>query len=195
MFPWEIASLLLQIAQMALYLDAIDKYKEKLDELAAWLCDTADINKEFYKEFKDCDPDFYEYYKTLPDYAICESAVKRAKGVGFHVYGENLRSSFQSNRGFTPLKRIHYNQMFGHEPLVAVANHRAGTYIQERNRVQDHTLERWKAIVGAPVNIEAYSANITSVIIKQSFNHLHSAAQGFNSAGAAAGTTLYNILN
>jgi len=192
---WEIASLIIQVAQMTYYLDGLDKYKEKLDELADWLCTTADENKEYYKEFRDCDPDFYEYYKTLPEYAVCESAVKRNKGVGFYQYGESLRRSFSSSRGFTPLERVHFNQLYAHEPLDIVARSRANTLNKERHISNLHTLQRWQAVVNAPVGVERYASSTTTAIIQSSFKTITSLSQGFNSAGVAFGKSLFNILH
>lgn len=192
---WEIAGLILQAVQLGLYLSALDQYRGKLEDLAQWLCDSADLNRDIYLSLRDSDPDFYEYYKTLPEYQLCQSAVERGKGDAFRQYGRRLRRSLRTNRGYTPLNKVHLNNVFAADALMQTAHHRATTEIKERSRVDSHVLERWSAIVGAPVGVEKYYPGATNNIIQQSFQNLRSLGQGFNSAGAAFGTQLYRILD
>lgn len=192
---WQIASLVLSVVQMGLYLAAINKYKGRLEDLAEDLCKLADAEMEKYCEFRDCDPDFYEYYKTLPDYEPCDSAIKRSKGAAFFKYGESVRRRQHSNRGYTPLAMVHWNQYHGQDAVYEAAVTRALTCINERQRRNDHVLERWSAIVNAPVGVERYSPSTLNPIINAQFKTLTQFGRGFNSAGAAFGTSLFQVLN
>lgn len=192
---WEIASIILQVAQLGFYITAVDKYKDKLEDLAQWLCDCAEVEREKYESFRDCDPDFYAYYKELADYAQCESNIKRNKGEAWRKYGVNLKRAVRGNRGYTPLANVYANQVLSAQPIAEIALNRASTTIRERGRVNNHILERWSAIVSAPVAVEGYQPAIVSTIIADSFKNLKGYARGFNSAGAALGNSLFNLLN
>lgn len=191
---WEIASLFLQIVQMGYYLTALDKYKDKLEELATWLCDTADINKAHYKSFRDRDPAFYEYYQTLPGYSVCDTNVRRGKGAAFFKYGAKLRRTMHAGRGYTPLANVTTNIILGSDAVSESSVHRATTYMNEQTRVDGHVLARWDAIVSAPIGQERYQAAYTNQIIDQSFKTIKALGQGFNSAASAFGTSLYRVL-
>lgn len=192
---WEIASLILQVVQMGYYLNAVDNYKDKLEDLGQWLCDTADAEAAVYESFRDCDPDFYEYYTSLPSYEECNSAVNRSKGAAFASYGANLRRRVSSVRGYTPLAKVHWNNLVSDGAVAESSVTRVVNKIRERKRVHSHTLERWSAIVSAPVAVEAYRPSIVNGITQQSFRSLKGAARGFNSAGTAFGNTLFQVLN
>lgn len=192
---WEISALILQAVQMGLYLTALDHYRDKLEDLAQDLCDYADANRDQYLIFRQCDPDFYDYYKTLPDYEQCDSNVQRAKGAAFHGYGSRLRRALRTNRGYTPLTKVHLNNMVSNDAVAQSALTRAVTCIKERKYEDNHVLERWSAIVSAPIGVEGSHAAATSAIIRQSFSNLKSLGQGFNSAGAAFGTQLFRVLD
>jgi len=191
---WELAPLVLSIIQMGLYLSAVDKYKDRLEDYAEYLHDCADTMKEKYKTLRDCDPDFYERYKSLPDYAICENNIQRSKGAAFFGYGSRLRQSLSTVRGYTPLAKVHLNNLVSSQAISQSAITRADTIIRERNRQDEHTLERWAAIVGAPVGVESHSAAASKVIISESFKSLKAFSQGFNSAGALFGRSLFGVL-
>lgn len=192
---WQIAGLILQVVQMFLYLAAVRKYKEKLEEFADYLRDSGMADEEKYMTIRDCDPDFYAYYKGLPLYAPCESAIKRNKGEAFFKYGSQLRRRLRSTRGYTPLTRVHFNTQAMHQAISEAAVSRAITCIRENKRVDAHILERWSAIVSAPVNVEGYSPAFAKQIVDSNFRSLKGFARGFNSAGAALGTSLFRILN
>lgn len=192
---WQLAPIVLQILQMGFYLNAIDKYKDKLEDLAEWLCQCADTEKEKYKSFRDCDPDFYDYYKTLPDYEVCESAIKRNKGEAFYKYGANLRRRIRTTRGYNKLAKVHWNNQLSAQAINEAAVSRAVACIRERKRRDNHILERWSAIISAPVGVERYQASIINNAINTSFSSLKGYSRGFNSAGVAFGTSLFRILN
>jgi hypothetical protein len=192
---WQIASLFLSVVQLGLYISAVRKYKGRLEDLADGLCVLADTEAMKYMEFRDCDPDFYDYYKSLPDYEECQSAIKRNKGASFFKYGSNIRRRQHSNRGYTPLTMVHWNQYHGQDAVYEAAVSRALTCIKERERRNDHILERWSAIVSAPVGVERYSPGTINPIINAQFSSLKQFGRGFNSAGAAFGTSLFQVLN
>ena len=192
---WQIAGLIISVVQMGLYLNGLDKYENKLQDLAAWLCDNADLNATCYIDFKDSDLSFYDYYCGLPDYAVCMSNVNRSKGAAFYGYGSKMRRSIHAGRGYTPMVKVHLNAMVSSDAVAASATNRAIAIMKERDRVNAHVLERWSAIVSAPIDVEGYQAAPVGAIISQSFKSLKAYGRGFNSAGAAFGSTLYKVLN
>lgn len=192
---WEIAGLILSITQMGFYLASVDKYKDKLEDYSDQLELWGDEDKLEYKKFRDLDPDFYAYYESLDLYTECESNIKRSKGKAWFGYGSKVRRRLQTNRGFTPLAKVHFNNMLASEAVAESATTRAATCVKERQRTDGHLLERWSSIVSAPVGVERYQASIASGIISQSFKSLKGAGQGFNSAASSFGTQLYRVLN
>ena len=191
---FELAPLVLSILQMGFYLSAVDKYKDRLEDYAEYLHDCADRMKEKYVSLRDCDPDFYAYYKSLPDYNICETNIQRSKGAAFFGYGSRLRQSLSTVRGYTPLAKVHLNNLVSSQAVSQSAITRVDTLIRERNRQDEHTLERWAAIIGAPVGVESHSPAASKVIIGESFKSLKAFSQGFNSAGALFGRSLFGVL-
>jgi len=159
------------------------------------LCECADTEKEKYKSFRDSDPDFYEYYKTLPDYVECQSAIKRSKGEAFYNYGANLRRRIRTTRGYNKLANVHLNNMLSSQAINEAAISRAVTCVRERKRRDNHVLERWSAIISAPVGVERHQASIINGVVNSSFSSLKGYSRGFNSAGAAFGTSLFRILD
>lgn len=191
---WEIAGLILNVVQLGLYLTSLDKYRDKLEDFADWLCDTADANRDQYLLLRGCDPDFYEYYKTLPDYQICQSSIMRSKGAAWHNYGSQLRRSIRTTRGYNKMANLNINYLLGSNAVAQSGLTRSVRIIKEKELVDDHILERWSAIVGAPIGVERYYAGATNTIIQESFRNIKSLSQGFNSAAASFGTQLYRVL-
>lgn len=192
---WEIAGIIANVAQLVAQLSAINNYKSKLEFFADQLCTWADNNRDKYLDLRACDPDFYNYYKSLPGYTSCDSSVARSKGAAYHGYGSRLRRAIKTNRGYTPLAKVHLNHMLSEDAIAQTALTRVVTEIKERKREDNHVLQQWSAIVGAPVGVERYYSGSSAAIIQQSFTNLKALSQGFNSAGAAFGTSLYRILD
>ena len=186
---WQIAGLVLQLVQMILYIAGFIKYKERLEQWAEQLKTWADEKFEAYKTLRDRDPDFFDYYDSLPNYEICESNIQRSKGAAFADYGKAMRRSLPTVRGFSRLQKAALANHLGQNAVQASAVKRVQTTITERARQDDHILQRWQAVVNSPTNPAAH--NDVSNIIKLSFNSLHAFGQGANSAGAALGTGLY----
>lgn len=189
----ELAGLAVATYQMEKYNTIFNSYRGKLDDLSSWLVTSASSNEGHYNTFRSSDPNFYNYYTSLPDYTICDSNVGRSKGRAFSRYGESLRRTLKTNRGFTPLTKVHLNNITSKNAVMDSAMTRATTYMDERRRVDSHILARWSAIVSAPVQVERYAAEVVNNNISSSFKSLSNAAQGYNSAGVLFGKSLYNI--
>lgn len=194
---WETAGLSLSFIQMVLYLVMMYRYQEKLREYAGKLSDWANETEEVYKEFRELDPEFYDYYKNLPEYEVCDSAVERNRGEAWRAWGASMRASMRTTRGYTPLTNAHINHLVVDKTsmLDSVAMRRANALITERHRVNTELLEKWSAIVSSPVNVESYGSGAMGAVIKDSFKSMTNFGQGFNSAGSAFGTQLYRILD
>lgn len=193
---WELSAMTFSLLQMIFYLYMMYQYQKKLRKYAEKLDDWASDDERVYKEFRELDTEFYDYYMKLPEYDVCDASVNRNKGASFNAYGETLRSSNRVIRGYTPLKRVHVNNMVANQQhtISSTSLARANVLIMERRRRDVHTIERWSAIVGAPVGVESYSTGAMSQVISESFKSLQTFGQGFNSAGSAFGTQLYKVL-
>lgn len=187
---WEIAGIALSIGQMVAHLRMIKRYENKLEDYAADLHNWAYQDEGVYRDFRNEDPLFYDHYRNSPLYDVCDSAVMRASGAGYHSWGKGLRDSMRSTRGYSPLSRVHLNHLIADRShfTSSAAMGRASILNAERRRRDEHILERWRAIVDAPVGIERYSASGMSQVISSSFKSLQAYAQGFNAAGVQLGT-------
>lgn len=192
---WEILPVGLSVVQMGLYVSGFAKYKGRLDTLASDLSDRAEERYIKYKELRLRDQDFFDYYDGLPDYLECDSNIKRSKGAAFAGYGRDLRRSMKVVRGYSQMNKVHLVSRLAEQAVHESAMHRAVTRINERAHVDDYVLERWNAIVRAPVDIEGVSTLSVASTINASFSTLKSFGQGFNSAGAMFGASLNRILN
>ena len=187
---WQQVQMLASIAQFALYIAGFLKYKDRLEDLADDLVGWSDSGFDRYKTLRDKDPEFYDYYNTLPDYEQCESNIKRARGAAAARYGERLRNSYRTIAGYTPHQRVAVTNLLGSDMAMAPSMKRTQTLIAERARQDDHELQRWQAIIAAPTNSAV--TNDVGNIITASFKSLSAFGQGANSAGVAIGTQLFN---
>ncbi len=192
---WQISGLVLSVAQAAFHYASLQKYVSRLEDLADDVTGYADAERIHYEEFREADPDFYAYYQGLPGYNVCDSNILRSKGKPFAKYGNDVRRMKRLTRGFAPLGNVHHANQVVKEIVSESAVQRAVTAVAENARVDDHVLERWSAIVSAPVGQERYSNTFYSSIINQSFESLKAHGRGFNSAGVSVGNYLYQILN
>ena len=190
---WQQAQMFAAVAQFVLYIAGFISYKDRLEDLADELVTRSDEQFARYKELRDKDPEFFEYYNTLPDYEVCESNIKRSRGAAAARYGEQLRRAYQTVRGYTPLQKVHLTNMLGADMAMAPAMKRTQTLIAERSRLDDLELQRWQAIIAAPTNSAA--TNDVGNIISASFRSLSAFGQGANSAGVSIGTQLFGSLN
>lgn len=190
---YELAGLVLSLAQMLLYISGFNKYKGRLESLSDELAARAERRFTMYQTLRDRNPEFYEYYQNLPGYNQCDSDVVRAKGKPMADFARNLRPALRATRGFNQMQRVTLVGAGSQAPLFTSAVARTHNVIAERNRVDAHTLERWQAIVSAPTNITNHSD--MSTIVNSTFRSMKTFGQGFNSAGIAFGTSLYGVLN
>lgn len=189
----EIAGLALSIAQMVFYVLALYKYKDKLEDVAERLKVHADRNKEYYLYFRAADPEFYEYYLNLPDYAPCDDDIVRSNVSAFHAHGDLIREFRNVVRGFSPLSAVGLTNKAAYATANIASISRASTHIAEMRRVDDHVLARWGAIVGAPVETEGTSTDAYRFITDSLLGSISSSGQGFNSAGIAFGVYLQKL--
>lgn len=192
---WQITELVASIILLQKQISAFSDYTSKLKSFAGQIGTWADEDKGHYQALRANDIDFYNYYRNLPDYTVCDSAIDRSKGAAFYRYGSQLRRGMRTNRGYTPMTNVHLNNMLSPQAVAEVAVNRSVRTIKEKNIMDDHVLERWSAITGAPVGVERYHAGATSAIISESFRNIKSLGQGINSAGATLGSQIYEILN
>lgn len=188
---WQIASLVMSIVQLIMYIEGFNKYRKRLEELAEALRKRANEKFCAYKALRDRDIEFFAYYKNLPDYDECESNIQRAKGAAFYGYGQSMRRALPTVRGYLPMQKAALANLLGADPVYRTAMKRVQTKIAERSRVDDHVLERWQAIVSAPTNpsgTQDYGA-----IIESSFKSMQAFGQGANAAMTQLGISLYRI--
>ena len=190
---WEIAGMVLSIVQMVFYIIALNKYKDKLIELAEKFTGYAQEDEALYDEFRSADPAFYNWYMGLPNYSACEGSVQRSKGQAFLNYGETLRKSKRLNRGFTPLAPILVSSSAGDTAVRVSSMRRAASHASEETRVNDHVLSRWQAIASAPVGAEGNISGAYKPVIDSTMGSFTNAARGFNSAALAFGVNLYRV--
>ena len=190
---WQSVQMAASIAQFVLYIAGFINYKNRLEDLADELETRSDAQFQRYKTLRDNDQKFNDFYKDLPDYETCLSNIKRARGAAASRYGEGLRRSFGTVRGYLPHQRVAIVNMLGQDMAMSPAVKRAQVCIAERSREDTHLLNRWQAIVSAPTN--ASVTNDVGNIIKASFTSLGAFGQGANSAGTAIGAQLFGRLN
>ena len=186
---WQNTQMLASIAQFVLYITGFNSYKKRLVDLADEATARSDDAFTRYQALRDKDPEFFDYYKTLPDYEICESNIKRARGTAAAEYGTAIRRAYSTVSGYTPFQRVTLANALGNNMASSPAMKRAQTLIAERGRQDDHVLQRWQAVISAPTNPAA--SNDVSNIVQASFRSLGAFGQGVNSAGAAIGTQLF----
>jgi len=189
---WEIAGLVLSLAQMILYISGFNKHRKRLDSLSDELRQYALERFAKYQELRETTLEYQEYYKNLPEYTECENDVLRSKGKSFFDYGDNLRRAHKTVRGFSQAQKVTLAYRYGADAIAQSAMSMTMNKIKERRRVDEHLLRKWETIVTSPT----YPAhnNDMSDIIKSSFSSLRANGKGFNSAGISFGTSLYKIL-
>lgn len=191
---WELSQVFLSVVQMAFYLINVVKYVEKLDEMGDTLENLAKKHRSRYEEFRNKDPEFYAWYENLPKYSVCESGIRRGKGEAFHKLGNVFRKLSRMNNGYTPLTmvgRVSENTM---DLLKVTGLTRALNYNSEQKRDAVDRMAHWKTIVSIPVEREG-DYGYFSKPVESMMNSLKANSEGFNSAGAAFGSSLYNFLH
>ena len=188
---WQIAGMVLMAIQLYLYIEGFNNHRKRLEQLAEDLRGRANEKFAAYKDLRDKDPDFYDYYKSLPDYTECVSNIKRSKGAAFFSYGQQLRRTLPTVRGYLPMQKAALANLLGGDPVYRSSMKRVQTKIAERSRVDDHVLERWQAIVSAPTNPSAVQDY--GVLINSSFKSLQAFGQAANASLYTAGISLHRM--
>lgn len=192
---WQLASIVLSAFQMWYYWNALDKYYEKLKDLAEKLISWARIEDDIYfKEFRDCDPDFYDWYKMMPEYSYCPSIVNRVKGKVLREYGKGMRAftkKFASSMG--PWAGINFSSNAGYNAVSTIGVRRIINRFEELKLVDETHLAKWETIITMPIGREGNPAGYKDIATyyMKSFGQF---GEGFNSAGVAFGSSLYQVL-
>lgn len=198
---YELAGIALSVAQMWVYWNLFQDYKKKLEEMADKLEGFAEKDKAQYMKYRDLDDAYRGLYDAYADprdaalnsYQVCEVDILRSKGSAFRVFGELIRTTRQTNNGYTPLAMVRYVGQHAPAVVTASANARAMTHHNEHKRKNDDLLNRWKLRIAVPLEQEGNHVDFRP--ITQSFAQTFArAGQGFNSAGVAFGNALYQYL-
>lgn len=190
---WQIASLVMSLVQLLLFIDAFNHYRAKLEELADDLRKKANERFCALKALRDRDVEFFTYFNNLPDYFQSNSNVMRSRGAALSIYADKLRSTIPTVRGFLPAQKAALANLFGCELMNRVSMKRVQTEIAERSRVDDHTLQRWEALISAttsPSGVFDYGS-----IVDSSFKSLEAFGKAANASLYQFGTGLYRINN
>lgn len=206
---WELSGIFLSVIQMMIALERIEKYKEKLVNMGKVLfnckeeydpenCDDLESlalkHRCRYFQFRSKDADFYNWYKNLPNYEVCESGIRRGKGKASQDVGRAFRKYVKMNNGYTPLAMV---GKVG-EGLMGFAEYtgaiRAQNHNAEMKRKMEDQLLHWKTIVSIPVEQEGNYGGFASPI-KIWTESMANWGQGFNSGAAGLGRSLYGLLH
>lgn len=191
---WQLASIVLSILQMYLYCEAMEDYYTKLNELAekliSWARDEEDI---YFKEFRDCDPDFYDWYRMMPEYNYCPSIVNRSKGKMLREFGKGMRALEKHASATSPWSGINAASRLGYVTVPGVGLRRTMNHFDELKLVDDTLVRKWETIVTMPIGREDNPVAYKDIaqLYSQSFQQF---GQGVNSAGFAFGRSLYEVL-
>lgn len=191
---WQLGSMVLSIVQMILYISAMQDYYKKLkwlaDKLISWARDEEDI---YFKEFRDCDPDFYDWYRLMPEYSYCPSLVNRAKGRALREFGKGMRTLEKRASQSTPWAGISVASRMGYTSVPYIGIRRITSHFEELKLVDQTLLHKWETIITMPIGREDSPVGYKDIahFYAKSFEQF---GQGFNSAGFAFGRSLYEVL-
>lgn len=191
---WQLGSMVLSIVQMILYISAMRRYYKKLNWLAEKLISWARIEEDIYfKEFRDTDPDFYDWYKMMPEYSYCPSLVNRAKGKMLREFGKGMRGLAKRASAIGPWAGIKLSSQMGYTAVSGIGIRRITNHFEELKLVDDSLLHKWEVIVTMPIGREDSPVGYKDIahFYAKSFEQF---GQGFNSAGFAFGRSLYEVI-
>lgn len=192
---WQLGAMALAIVQMILYISAMREYYKKLNWLAEKLISWARVEEDIYfREFRNCDPDFYDWYKMMPEYSYCPSLVNRVKGKVLREYGKGMRTftkKFASSMG--PWAGINFSSNAGYNAVSTIGVRRVINRFEELKLVDETHLAKWETIITMPIGREGNPAGYKDIAnyYMKSFGQF---GEGFNSAGVAFGSSLYQVL-
>lgn len=191
---WQLGSMVLSIVQMILYISAMQDYYKKLkwlaDKLISWARDEEDI---YFKEFRDCDPDFYDWYRLIPEYSYCPSLVNRVKGRALREFGKGMRGAEKRASQVSPWAGINAASKLGYAFVPRIGFRRIANHFEELKLVDETLLHKWEAVITMPIGREDSPVGYKDIaqFYSQSFQQF---GQGINSAGFAFGRSLYEVL-
>lgn len=203
----ELAQIFLAVVQMIISLERVKEYEKKLNELAETLfncehnCETPDDEKSLaikhrcrYRDLRNLDDGFRDWYDKVPRYSVCEEGIRRSKGAASQELGSAMRKLVRMNSGYTPLAMVGKVASGTMGFVKATATVRAQNHNAEMKRKMEDQLFHWKKLVSIPVEQEGNYANFNPAITTWT-QSMQNWAQGFNSGAAAFGSSLYNLIH
>jgi hypothetical protein len=160
----------------------LDDMYDIIKKLAEALSPMADEERSHYTTIRNMEYSFHDYYKNLPEYEVCDSFYEWSHGQSLQLYGASIRQSLKTNRGFRSANKVHINKMVMKNYIANVNYEAMGKRLSERNRRDSHELERWSAIIAAPIDVQDYNAGAIGNVIAHSFNAFQNAGKGLNSS-------------
>lgn len=200
---WELSGLFLSLAQMVIGLENIEKYEEKLEELADVLfkcgdaCPGASLAVKHrcrYRELRALDSAFKAWYDAVPTYTICEQGIRRGKGLASQELGHAMRKLSRMNNGYTPLAMVGKVAAGTMGFVKATSDVRMRNYNAERKRLMNDKFLHWNKVVSIPVEQEGNYTNFSTAIDSWR-NSMMNWGQAFNTGAASFGNSLYGLLN
>lgn len=191
---WQLGSMVLSIVQMILYIAAMRRYYRKLNWLAEKLISWARIEEDIYfKEFRDTDPDFYDWYRMMPEYSYCPSLVNRAKGRALREFGKGIRGVEKRASQIGPWAGINAASGLAYVLVPRIGLRRIANHFEELKLVDETLLHKWETIITMPIGREDSPVGYKDIasFYSKSFQQF---GQGFNSAGFAFGRSLYEVI-
>lgn len=189
-----IAQAVFQAINAVMHSGLLDDMYDIIKKLSEALSPMADEERAHYTTIRNMEYSFYDYYRNLPDYNICDSFYKHSHGQALQIYGASLRSYLKTNRGFRSANKVHINKMVMKNYIANATHESTGKLIAERGRRDAHELERWSAIISAPIGVQDYNAGAIGNLISQSFNAFQAAGKGLNSSIMGVSGGVYNAI-
>ena len=200
---WELAGIFLSVAQMIISLERVEKYEDKLEEMADVLfkCDDACPGESLavkhrcrYRDLRALDAGFKAWYDAVPKYDMCEIGTHRGKGAASYALGSTMRKLVKMNNGYTPLAMVGKVSVgsMGFGKMTGAT--RVQNYVAERKREMEDQILHWNKVVSIPVEQEGNYTNFDGPI-KIALQNMANWGQGFNSGAAGLGNSLYGLLH
>lgn len=200
---WELSGIFLSVVQMLISLERVEKYEDKLEEMAEALFKCGDDcpgeslavkHRCRYRELRNLDAGFNAWYDTVPRYSICESGIRRVRGGVMQEYGASMRKLSRMNDAYTPLAMVGKTAQASMSFVKATADTRALNHNAEMKRKMEDQLLHWKKIVSIPVEQEGNYSNFNPAIETWQ-KSMANWGEGFNSGASMFGRSLYGLLH
>lgn len=199
----ELAQIFLAVVQMIISLERVKKYEEKLNYLAETLFKCGDAcpgeslaikHRCRYRDLRNLDDGFKNWYNSVPKYDVCEQGIRRSKGHASQGLGSAMRKLTRMNNGYTPLAMVGKVAQGTMDFVKYTSSVRAYNHNAEMKRKMEDQLLHWRMLVSIPIEQEGNYANFNPAISAWT-QSMGNWAQGFNSGAAAFGTSLYNLIH